>query len=168
MPDEKVPTKGRRPTQRPTRARRNADPATPTADWADAYIAALAIDGRIHKSAATAGVDPTTVQRRRKADAEFARRETEALDVASDGWEQEAIRRATEGTTRDVIYKGMIVGQERTFSDTILLRLLETRRAHWRPKQTIELKEGATMTRAERKAALEKARAEEAAAHGRS
>ncbi len=133
------------------------------ADWAPAYLAALAIDGRITKAADDAGISRLAVFERSKSDPAFIEAEQRAIDVATAQWESEAIKRALEGVQEPVFYKGVVVGHVSKLSDGILLRLLETRLPHWRPKQQLDVtSQGNPIygTRAVRRAHLEKARAE--------
>ncbi len=136
--------------------------------WSGTYLRVLAETGQKVKAAQIASVERSTVWRRRTQDAEFARRENEALEIARDAYQSEAIRRAVEGTVDEHFDRdGKIVSRKRTYSDTILLRLLGRLDPTWREKQQIEIRDGAHATRAERLAALEAERAR-IAAHSRS
>ncbi len=61
-------------------------------------------------------------------DAEFSAAWEAALDLGSDALEDEAIRRAREGTLKPVFYKGEECGLVREFSDTLLIFMLKARR----------------------------------------
>lgn len=109
------------------------------------------------------------VQKRRRNDVTFEEQEREIMAVVADVLESEILRRAVDGVQRTIFGKGgVVLGVETTYSDTLLLAAAKRVDPSWRDKQTIEVKDGAHPTRAERLAALEKARAEEAAAHSRS
>lgn len=133
-------------------------------DWARAYLSALEVSlGQKIKAAKAANVTPRTVQRRRKVDAAFAAEEQDRMEVVKDAVESEITRRAIEGVTRKRYDRnGKLISEEIEYSDALLLRLAErTETGSWRQKQQIE--HGSSMvfaTRAERKAALEKARSE--------
>jgi hypothetical protein len=138
------------------------------ADWAPAYLAALEASARKAASAKLAGVTLRSVQRRRVTDANFAAEEAAAMMVASDMIEDEITRWAIEGVEEPVFGSGgkgcgtVQVGTIRRFSDTLLLRLAErSESGSWRQKQQVEHSTpGMFATRADRKAALEKARAD--------
>lgn len=147
------------------------------ADWAPRYLKALEITGgNWTKAAKHAKVGITTVYDRRQRDPEFERDEVSVVTRSVKVLEAECIRRALDGVrkirfqprTGKVLY-------EQEYSDTLLLRALEhSETGSWRQKQQIEHSGGMTFkTRAERKEALEKARAAEkqqpvAALNGRS
>lgn len=145
---------------------------TPTA-WRKIYLEALSNNcGQKTAAAKSAGVALRTVQRLRASDPQFEEREVEALLMARDVAEDEARRRAVDGVERirrhtaknGTVYEHI----ERKYSDTILLRLLERlETGSWRQKQQIQ-RAGCTTfkTRAERKAALERARAAVNSRHG--
>lgn len=132
-------------------------------DWAPAYLSALEVSlGQKIKAAKAASVTPRTVQRRRKVDAAFAADEQDRMEVVKDAVESEITRRAIEGVTRKRYDRnGKLVSEEIDYSDALLLRLAErTETGSWRQKQQVESAQTVTFaTRAERKAALEKARA---------
>lgn len=154
---------------------RDAD-APPPKKWEAAYLAALSINGGQKVGAAKAArVDFSTVFRHRESCARFETIERDALKSAFDVAESEAVRRAVHGVVSVYTTKDGKKHKETRYSDTILLRLLEKRQTgSWCQKQQIEHSGGMTFkTRAERKEALEKARAAEkqqpvAALNGRS
>ena len=136
-------------------------------DWANTYCEVLGQIGQMTKAAHAAGVTLRAVQLRRKADPAFAEREQEAIAVLCDILESEAIRRAVEGVRHERYHRnGQLMCVETRYSDTLLLRLLErfdpTWRRDYRPPIQPETGNFVFATRAERLAALEKARAEEA------
>lgn len=141
-----------------------------------AYLVALeANGGQMVGAAKTANVDYSTVFRHRQKDAVFESAEAEVMRMAKHAAESEAVRRAIEGVEEIYTTKDGTIHKTRKFSDTILLRLLEKHETgSWRQKQQIEHSGGMTFkTRAERKEALEKARAAAkqppvTALHGRS
>ena len=96
--------------------------------WTDAFLAHLAECGILTDAAAAAGVDRSTVFRRRQDDAEFAKAVDEAIDMAADKLEREARRRAIEGTEEPVYQGGQLVGTKTVYSDSLLALLLKGRR----------------------------------------
>ena len=135
-------------------------------EWHDAYFDTLATTGQVTKAALAAKVSSRTVARRRLSDPKFREEETAAMAEAAAFFESEAVRRATEGVRSEYYNaKGVLSSIKIEFSDTILLRLLEKcETGSWRQRQQIEHgAPGQFATRAERKAALAKAREEAAA-----
>lgn len=102
--------------------------SNPSPRWPEHFLAAYRQSGNISRSAETARVDRRTVQRHRKSDPDFAALMDDAQEESADGLEQEARRRAVEGTDRPVFYKGDQVGQVREYSDTLLILLLQAAR----------------------------------------
>jgi hypothetical protein len=102
------------------------------------------------------------VWERRRVDNGFATAEDDAVKRAQRVLESEAVRRAIEGmkVVRFQPRTGKIF-YDLQYSDTLLLRLLEKNETgSWRQKHQVEHSAGVTFkTRAERLAALEKARA---------
>ena len=96
--------------------------------WTDAFLAHLAECGILTDAAAAAGVDRSTVFRRRQTDDEFAKAVDEAIDMAADKLEREARRRAIEGTEEPVYQGGVLVGTRTVYSDSLLSLLLKGRR----------------------------------------
>lgn len=96
--------------------------------WTDAFLAHLAECGILTDAAAAAGVDRSTVFRRRQSDLDFAQAVDEAIDMAADKLEAEARRRAVEGTEEPVYQGGQLVGTKRVYSDSLLALLLKGRR----------------------------------------
>lgn len=140
-----------------------AHPVRRRLDWTGPYLAALeANGGSFKRAAAAARVSYSTVWERRQADAVFASFEDAAIARAQRVLESEAVRRAVEGTKviRFQPKTGKIF-HDLQYSDLLLLRLLEkAETGSWRQKQQVEHSGGVTFkTRAERVAALEKARA---------
>lgn len=96
--------------------------------WTDAFLAHLAETGILSDAAAAAGVNRTTVFRRRQDDPEFAKQVEEAIDMAADKLEAEARRRALEGVEEPVYQGGQMVGTRTVYSDSLLALLLKGRR----------------------------------------
>lgn len=64
----------------------------------------------------------------RTADATLAAAWDAALDEGTEALEQEAKRRAVDGTDKPVYQQGMVVGHIREYSDTLLIFLLKARK----------------------------------------
>lgn len=75
-----------------------------------------------------ANVARTTVYRHRDEDAEFAAAWAEVDEVLVERMEREAYRRAVEGVHRDIFHQGTVVGEERVYSDTLLIFMLKAKR----------------------------------------
>lgn len=113
----------------------NTHTTTRGADWAPAYLVALATTGHCGNAAIAAQIDYSTVWRRRKSDPDFAKDYDEALGIAANLLEAEAVRRARDGlrqykfhpkTGEPLIHPE--TGQpyfEHTYSDTLLTALLK-------------------------------------------
>jgi hypothetical protein len=132
-------------------------------EWPEKYLEALASTGQKVSAAKAAGVTMRSVCRRRCKDLEFARAEKEALMIAMDLLESEAVRRAVQGTTEIHYGKdGRIVSRRVIYSDALLLRILERADSSWRTKSTVAVtseRKTVFATRADRKAALTQAKA---------
>ncbi len=92
-----------------------------------AFLAALKETGNI-----TAAAKAASIARRSHyewlADPDYAGRYREAMDVAIDALEQEARRRAVDGSPEPVFFQGKPVGAIRKYSDTLLIFLLKGHR----------------------------------------
>lgn len=121
-----------------------------TPDWAPAFLAALAREGTVRAACDAAPVAPSTVYQRRQSDPAFDLAMAEALELATDRLEREAIRRGCDGYEEPVIHQGQLMGrfvdaagQEvppgtpgalfvpltvRRYSDSLLANLLRWRR----------------------------------------
>lgn len=96
--------------------------------WTNAFLAALSEVGLLTYAAEAAGVDRSTVFRRRREDEEFEQAVQDALEQAADKLEREARRRAVEGVEEPVYQGGKRVGTKLVYSDTLLALLLKGRR----------------------------------------
>jgi hypothetical protein len=83
--------------------------------------------GDIHEAARWCGVSPAFVFSWIKDDKVAAETVREAQRVGYAGLESEAIRRAVVGTSKDVYYKGEVVGQQIEYSDGLLSKVMEAR-----------------------------------------
>ena len=99
--------------------------AKPFIKWHQAFLAAYAEVGNVTEAAKLAGVHRATVWRAKTTNPAFACKWAEAEQQAADKLEQEAWRRATEGTDEPVFYKGEKCGTIKRFSDQLLMFLLK-------------------------------------------
>lgn len=91
-----------------------------------AFLKHLAKTGRITQSARRAGFSDSRYLRTVYRDnEEFRRQWDEAMEAAADLLEDEATRRAVEGTSKPVFYKGAVVGYEQQYSDQLLMFLMK-------------------------------------------
>ncbi len=97
-------------------------------NWPDKFLASYAKCGNITKAAKAAKVDRKTVYNRQEADAEFEAAMNAAQEEAVDLLEEEARRRAADGTLKPIFYKGEKVATVREYSDTLLIVLLKANR----------------------------------------
>ena len=97
--------------------------------WAYTYLALLEETGLERTSARAAGTTMRTVKALMDADAEFKYAVEDALERSADTLEAEARRRAVEGVTKGVYYKGDRVDEEVVYSDTLLVTLLKAKRS---------------------------------------
>lgn len=79
-------------------------------------------------SAGRIGVSRQAVYALRLADGEFAKEWEDAYESGTDVYEDEAKRRAIQGTEEPVFYQGEVVGHVRKYSDTLLIVALKARR----------------------------------------
>jgi hypothetical protein len=96
-------------------------------------IKALILDGlrlsmSISKAAERAGVSRATAFKWRSEDPAFATAWVDAVEDGVDRLEDEAIRRAHDGTTRPVFFKDTQVGEIREYSDTLMTLVLRGKR----------------------------------------
>lgn len=90
-----------------------------------AMLAAFAECGNVTQACKIADIGRTAHYEWLKDDPEYAKAFDDALEQATDRLEQEARRRAVEGTIKPVFYKGDECGYVREYSDTLLIFLLK-------------------------------------------
>jgi hypothetical protein len=101
--------------------------------WQKAFLAALEETGSVTRAAEAAGINRCSAYDHKRSDQEFATAWEQALDVAADTLEDEARRRAYEGTDEPVFQKGEKVGTIKRYSDVLLIFLLKgIRPQKWR------------------------------------
>lgn len=91
----------------------------------EAFLAAYSEVGTITRAAEIAGIDRMQHYYWMDHDPEYPERFRQAEQKAADRLEQEARRRAVEGTEKPVFYKGKQCGVVREYSDTLLIFLLK-------------------------------------------
>jgi hypothetical protein len=95
------------------------------------FIAELALGGTVAAACQAAGIGRRTAYDLRERDESFAAEWEDAIEAGTDVIEQEAFRRAVQGTERRIYDKeGNERGVERTYSDRLLELLLKARRPH--------------------------------------
>lgn len=92
------------------------------------FLDALAESGNVVKACRESGFPRTSAYRLRTEDTAFAAAWAEAVDIGNDALEDEAIRRAVEGTEEEIWYGGERKGTARKYSDSLLVFLLKARR----------------------------------------
>jgi hypothetical protein len=89
------------------------------------FLAALAECGNVSESAETAAVCRRAIYRLREDDEEFREHWRRALEIGTEGLEDEARRRAYRGVEEPVYQGGVLVGKVQKYSDTLLIFLLK-------------------------------------------
>lgn len=92
------------------------------------FLETLRTTGNVSRSARVVGISRQRVYELKRADAGFAAEWDDALEEGVDNLEEEARRRAYEGTLKPVFYQGAECGQIREYSDTLMIVLLKAHR----------------------------------------
>jgi len=99
------------------------------------FLKALSDTGSVSAAVAVAGTSRTRVYELRKADPAFASAWEDAEEIAADRLEEEARRRAVEGTEEPLVSAGKLVRDDsgqpimvRRYSDNLLLALMKAHR----------------------------------------
>jgi hypothetical protein len=93
--------------------------------WRESFLSALEDSGRVDLACKAAGIARQTAYRHRQEDPEFAAQWDASKAVAIELLEDEAFRRAYEGTEKPVYQRGVLVGGIQEYSDTLLIFLLK-------------------------------------------
>src|SRR4051794_31328153 len=94
----------------------------------EAFFDALR-DGRsISAACLEAGITRSSAYLWRESDPQFKAKWNECVEEGTDRLEDEAIRRARDGTEKPVYQGGVLVGTTREYSDTLLIFMLKARR----------------------------------------
>ena len=95
--------------------------------------------GNVTKAARGANISRQCLYETRKSDPDFAAQWEEVVEAGTDALEQEAYRRAFEGTERPVFQGGKEVGRIRDYSDTLIIFLLKGRKPEvYRERQHVK------------------------------
>ena len=90
-----------------------------------AFLGALAECGNVSAASKAVKLSRAALYEHRQLDADFAKAWDEAVQIGAYGLEDEARRRAYEGTARPVYHGGVEVGAVREYSDTLMIFLLK-------------------------------------------
>jgi hypothetical protein len=97
-------------------------------EWKAAFLTALGEHGMVTLACQTIGIGRSTAYEARQSDEQFALAWADVEELTTEKMEREAYRRAVEGVQRDVLFQGDKVGEERHYSDTLLIFMLKSRR----------------------------------------
>jgi len=92
------------------------------------FIAALEEHATVLHACRIVGVSRNCVYQWRQRDEQFALAWADAEERVIERMEREALRRGVDGVERDVYHQGIVVGQERQFSDVLLIFMLKSKR----------------------------------------
>lgn len=96
--------------------------------WKPAFIERLRETANVSRSAKDAGISRQAAYQERERSESFRKAWDDAMEEALDYLEEEARRRAYEGTVEPVVSAGRHVADVRRYSDTLLIFLLKGRR----------------------------------------
>jgi hypothetical protein len=97
-------------------------------NWKPAFLASLREVPVVSRACGAVGIERSTAYRAREVDVAFASSWDDAMEEGIDKAEQEAFRRAVDGTEKGVWHQGSLVGSERVYSDALLALVLKGRR----------------------------------------
>jgi hypothetical protein len=101
-------------------------------------IAFVVTAGNVTRAAKAAGIDRDTHYAWLKDDSEYAASYRDCVPNAAGVLEDEARRRAVEGTLKGVYHKGALVDMEVEYSDRLLIQLLKAHHPAHKPTLTID------------------------------
>lgn len=113
------------------------------------FLAALAQGASISGAANSSGFPRSTAYDLRNEDEDFAKAWDEAVEAGTDALEDEAVRRAKDGVSKPVFYKGMACGEIQEYSDSLLMFTLRARRPE-KYRENVKLEVGGLADLAER------------------
>lgn len=99
-----------------------------TAKKREDFLTALAETANVTRSCKKAKITRSNLYLWRDADEDFEKEWDAALEKGTDYLEDEAVRRAAEGTLKPIFQGGKKVGTIREYSDTLLIFMLKARR----------------------------------------
>lgn len=103
------------------------------------YLSVLAKSGKQRRAQRAAGLEPVTLWRLRRDYDGFDAAEQAALQSSAFLLEDEAFRRAVTGVEKAIYRKGEVVGTEKVYSDTLLVRLLAARNPAFGDRTAVSL-----------------------------
>ncbi|MBX9943780.1 MAG: hypothetical protein K2Y40_06845 [Reyranella sp.] len=124
------PAPGRALSRSHAASARRSRPAPPpiTPQKINTFLHHLGRTGSVTLAAARAGLPRRALYKRRDADAAFAARWDEALQLGIDRLQDDAMRRALHGTARGVFRNGRQVGSVQQYDNRLLQFLLKAHR----------------------------------------
>jgi hypothetical protein len=99
-----------------------------TALWREPLLEALRSIPIMTRAARKVGIHPSRVYQVMKEDPEFEEAVREAKAEGDDSLETAAFKRAVHGVVKGVWHNGVRVGEEKVYSDTLLVALLKGRK----------------------------------------
>jgi len=99
-----------------------------TSETKKAFLKALEHDGNVSRVCKAVGISNRCVYNHYQDEPEFREAWDQAVEIAIDGLEREAWRRAVEGVEEDVFYNGEVVGKKKRYSDYLMGRMLSAHR----------------------------------------
>lgn len=99
-----------------------------TAERRARFLEVLSETANVSSAAKASKISRKTWYEHRAANAGFKAQWDEAMELGTDGLEDEATRRGREGTLKPVYQQGRKVGEVREYSDTLLIFMLKARR----------------------------------------
>ena len=107
------------------------------------FLARLRDTANVTRSCEECGLTRSSVYEWREDDKDFADAWDKAVDIGSDALEDEAIRRAHQGTLKPVFHQGQECGAIREYSDTLMIFMLKARRPErFRERSSVDLSGG--------------------------
>jgi len=110
-----------------------------------AWLLAFEAHGTVTDACKVTGVGRSTVYGWRQQHEEFAVAWADVEEATTERMEREAFRRGTEGFIKDVYHRGEVVGQERQYSDTLLIFMLKSRRPE-RYRDNVKIEHGGSVS----------------------
>jgi hypothetical protein len=108
-------------------------------DWSQKFLDALAETCNVSLSCQRAGIGRTVAYDYRKQNKRFAAAWARALEIGVGSLEDEAIRRARDGTDKGIYHDGKWIATEKRYSDTLLIFLLKAHKPDvYNPPQKLE------------------------------
>lgn len=127
MTPKKARKRNAKPARKKPAGRARKTPAAPVGKpaWREVFLEKFAERANVSAACRVAGVARNTVYEERKSDPVFAKQFQAARAEAVERLEEEAWRRAHDGTEKPVYQQGTLVGHIQEYSDTMLIFLLK-------------------------------------------